>query len=246
MEKTNTLEALRQALEPYFAGGVWKDDKVPVFQAVGRYLAEDISGTEDLPSFDLQKEQIDFKIGHRLTVSDIGILAALGKTVVSVWYKPYVTILVTGEELVTPFEAPDAGQLRDANSVMLSALVDFTGARVVGVDMIREGRDAVDQAIRSAADHSDVVIVTTSMLEGAEAEMLAMTDNIRKPGVIAYGSFISPEENLILAALKDDYCRCVGRMPALIACLPSKSAHLQRHYAEIVDYFLRKYYFHNL
>ncbi len=233
MERTKTLKELLSAFEPYFDGGVWKTDNILAFQAVGRYLAEDVPGT-------------DLKKGHRITAEDVGTLAANGTLMVTVWFKPYVTILSTGEELVTPFETPGEGQTRDSNSMMLRALAEDTGAVVVGADMIKEGKDAVNLAVRNFVDQCDVLIVTTSTLPGAEDDMLKLVDSIRKPGVIAYGSVSDDSGNIILAALKDDYCRCVGRMPALIVCLPGKKETVKQNYDDVVDYFIRKYYFHNL
>lgn len=233
MEATKTLNELLAAFEPHYDGGVWKTDNLLAFQAVGRYLAEDVPGT-------------DLKVGHRITPEDVGTLAANGTLMVTVWFKPYVTILSTGTELVTPFETPGEGQRRDSNSMMLQALAEDTGAVVVGVDMIAEGQEAVDDAVKTFVDQCDVVIVTTSTEPGAEEKMLSLVDGIRKPGVIAYGSIEENSGNIILAALKDDYCRCVGRMPALIACLPGNPETVKQNYDEVVDYFIRKYYFHNI
>lgn len=233
MEATKTLGALLDAFPPLYDGGAWKTDNLLAFQAVGRYLAEDIEGT-------------DLKIGHRITPEDVGTLAANGKLMVTVWFKPYVTILSTGTELVTPFETPGEGQRRDSNSMMLQALAEDTGAVVVGVDMINEGQKAVEAAVRNFVDQCDVVIVTTSTEPGAEQDMYSLVDSIRKPGVIAYGATEHCAENIILAALKDEYCRCVGRMPALIVCLPGTPETVKQNYDDVVDYFLKKYYFHNI
>ncbi len=233
MEPTKTLNELLDSFDALYSGGVWKTDTLLAFQAVGRYLAEDVEGT-------------DLKMGHRIVPEDVGTLAANGKLMVNVWFKPYVTILSTGIELVTPFEMPGEGQRRDSNSMMLQALAEDTGAVVVGVDMINEGQAAVDVATRNFVDQCDVVIVTTSLEAGAEQDMLTLLDSIRKPGVIAYGSTETSGGNIILAALKDEYCRCEGRMPALIVALPGSPETVKRNYDDVVDYFIRKYYFHNI
>lgn len=230
MEVTKTLNELLTKLDPYFAGGAWKKDNLLAFQAVGRYLAEDVDGTS-------------LKVGHRITPEDIGILAENGTLMVKVWFKPYVTILSTGTELVTPFETPGDGQKRDANSMMLKALSEETGAVVTAVDMINEGQDAIDSAVKTFVDQSDIVIVTRSAEPGSEEKMLSLLDGIRKPGIIAYGSTEKSSGNIILAALKDEYCKCVGRMPALVVCLPGDFDTVKQNYGDIVDWFIKKYYF---
>ena len=237
--------SLYSAVRGIFDGGVWKAEDVPVFKALGRYLAEEIIGTGDLSEFNLKSEQISYKIGHRITAEDIGIFAAMGKMSVSVWHKPYVIIITTGEELVTPFETPGENQMRDSGSFMLSALLEETGVEVISIDMINEGSDAIDNAVRCAADHCDVVVMTTGTQEGAEEALLSITDNIREPGVIARGPVTEDGGNVILAVLKDEFCHCVGRMPALVVCLPGDPAKLAVNYRSIVDYFIRRYYFHD-
>ncbi len=232
METTKTLKDLLDALIPYYDGGAWKTDSLLAFQAVGRYLAEDISGT-------------DLKKGHRITPEDVGTLAASGNMMVNVWVKPYVTILSTGTELVTPFETPGENQRRDSNSMMLQALAEETGANVYGVDMIADGQEAIDNAIVDFVGQSDILIVTMSTATGAEESMASFVDSIREPGIIAYGSTENCDNNIILVALKDEYCKCEGRMPALVVCLPGEPDTVKKNYDDIVDFFIRKYYFHN-
>ena len=239
------LNSIYSALNKHFDGGVWKAEELPVFKAFGRYLAEEVKGTGDLPEFNLKSEQIFFNIGHRITAEDIGIFAAMGKMSVSVWCKPYVVILTTGEELVTPFEIPDDNQMRDSNSFILSALLEETGVDVISIDMINEGPAAVENAVRNAVDHCDIIVMTTSVSESAEEETLTILDSIRKPGVIACGPISEDDGNVVLAAIKDEFCHCVGRMPALVISLPGNPARVVANYKTVVEYFIQKYYFHD-
>jgi len=62
--------------------------------------------------------------GRPLRAQDLGILAAAGITAVAVHARPRVTILSTGDEVVPPTAAAlRPGQVRDATSVALAALV---------------------------------------------------------------------------------------------------------------------------
>src|SRR3972149_2144339 len=80
--------------------------------------------------------------GTLLRPYDIGVLAAFGMNRVAVVRRPRVAILGTGDELVDIDQVPAAGQIRDTNSVTLTAL-----ARKYGAEPIRLGvaRDRVEE-----------------------------------------------------------------------------------------------------
>lgn len=244
--RMDTIEELKKTLDEYFDGCAWKDEDIPISKAAGRYLAEDISGTEDLPGFDLTAAQVCYKTGHRLTVRDIGILASMGKFMVSVWAKPYVTVLTTGEEWVSVLDKPGPDQMRDANSFIMSSLLNESGVQIVGMNLIRGKKAAVEEAVRSAVDHSDFVVLTMGTRMGAEAEMSEIIRGMGKPGVIEHAPVLTEGGGVILGAIKDEFCHCAGRMPAFVACLPGKPAEALEAYQVVVDYFIRKYYFRNL
>ncbi len=61
--------------------------------------------------------------GTKLRAQEIGLLAALGITEVPVIRRPRVSILSTGDELVSPEQTPRPGQIRDVNTLALSAML---------------------------------------------------------------------------------------------------------------------------
>ena len=61
--------------------------------------------------------------GTKLRAQEIGLLAALGITEVPVISRPRVSILSTGDELVSPEQTPRPGQIRDVNTLALSAML---------------------------------------------------------------------------------------------------------------------------
>jgi molybdopterin molybdotransferase len=67
--------------------------------------------------------------GRRLNYADIALLATVGHTAVSVYRKPTVAILATGDEVV-PIDtaAPETYQVRNSNSYSVAAQVQRAGA----------------------------------------------------------------------------------------------------------------------
>ena len=80
---------------------------------------------------DVRPGQTVLPTGRRLTAQDIGALAALGVSRVTVCKRPVAGILSTGDELVPVEETPKDGQVRDVNSAMLRALVEVAGGEAV-------------------------------------------------------------------------------------------------------------------
>jgi len=64
-----------------------------------------------------------FREGSVISAFELAVLASVGKNRVSVFQKPRVAILATGDELVEISETPKAGQIRNSNSYSLYAQV---------------------------------------------------------------------------------------------------------------------------
>jgi len=120
--------------------------------------------------------------GTILTPHDIGILSALGYSEVKVRQKPVVGIISTGDELVETSVVPKSGQVRDVNTPMLIAAVTRFGAIAKDFGIIKDEETAVSEAIISACEKCDVVLISggssagkrdlTAKIIGSEGELL--------------------------------------------------------------------------
>ena len=94
--------------------------------------------------------------GTRLRAQDIGLLAMLGVANLSVYRKPRVALLSSGDEL-TPIEHRlMPGQIHDSNSYTLSVMIADAGCEVLSLGIAPDRKDAIrflfDQAIGMNAD----------------------------------------------------------------------------------------------
>ncbi len=69
--------------------------------------------------------------GARLGYAELALLAQVGRTRVSVFRRPRVAILSTGDEVVAVEQTPGPFQIRNSNSVSLAAQVGLSGAEAV-------------------------------------------------------------------------------------------------------------------
>ena len=136
------------------AGRLRLTDAVPPGRHVGR-RGEDI-----------QAGSVVFEVGRRLRPQDVGILASLGLSPISLVRRPTVTIIVTGDELLPCGAKPEGFRIVDSNSVMLEALAIRDGGRPHMMPIVPDRREAVRAAIMEA--EGDVLLISGGSSVGQE------------------------------------------------------------------------------
>ncbi len=93
--------------------------------------------------------------GTRLRAAHVGMLAALGRTQVSVVARPRVAVLATGDELVEPDRLVDDGRIVSSNSYSLCAALQEIGAEPLYLGIAPDEpaviRERFEQALRCDA-----------------------------------------------------------------------------------------------
>ncbi len=106
--------------------------------------------------------------GRRLGPADIGLLAAVGHSTVSVRKPLRVALLTTGDELVKPGTALEPGQIYNSNFYALSALLQNLGATVIDCGCAVDTLSATKQALVHAAQTSDCIVSSGGVSVGEE------------------------------------------------------------------------------
>lgn len=135
---------------------------VTVLQAVGsgenvRGIGEDIAAGTTL-----------FHAGHRLRAQDLGVLAAVGNTSITVTRRGRVALLATGDELVQPGASLQPGQIYGSNFYTLSALLQALGWEVIDLGIVGDELQATRLALLEAARSADCIITTGGVSVGEE------------------------------------------------------------------------------
>ena len=103
--------------------------------------------------------------GTRIGISSIGAAAASGAAEVTVFERPRVAILATGDELVEVAQDPLPYQIRNSNSSSLAAQVAAAGGEAVLFPIVRDDAGKTRDAIRSAAE-CDLLLLTGGVSMG--------------------------------------------------------------------------------
>ncbi|MDO6820907.1 gephyrin-like molybdotransferase Glp [Zobellia sp. 1_MG-2023] len=96
----------------------------------------------------------------------IGFLASLGLTEITVFKKPSVAIVVTGNELVAPGTRLSYGEIYESNGAMLTAVLKELGYKNTSAITIRDDYDTTKNVLSDTLGKHDVVIVTGGVSVG--------------------------------------------------------------------------------
>ena len=113
------------------------------------------------------KGQTVFAKGHVVRPTDIGLLAEVGASIVSVGGVPTVSVLPTGDELVDCSQVPGRGQIRNSNGPMLIAMVRALGLNVTDKGIGRDNQDDLQTRIESGL-RSDILILSGGVSAGTK------------------------------------------------------------------------------
>lgn len=105
---------------------------------------------------DFREGEILLKSGRVLDPQALSLAASMDHSDVSVWMRPKVSILATGDELVMPGETTQEGQIIASNTFGVAAIAKQAGAEVsnlgIAADTFEDLRSRVVSAISQDAD----------------------------------------------------------------------------------------------
>ena len=109
---------------------------------------------------DVSKGDLILRAGTVMSARLIALAVSAGHSEISVWRRPHVGILSTGDELVRPGEVPGAGQIISSNATYLSAFVEACGGIPVDLGIARDRPGEMLACVRAAPAPLDLVITT--------------------------------------------------------------------------------------
>ena len=114
----------------------------------------------------------DVRVGDRvleagvaLRAAEVGLLATLGHAQVTVYRRPRVAILSTGNELADLGTEPGPGQIPNTNTYSLMAQVLETGGLPISLGVAPDRLEAIEERVRRAQD-ADVILSSAGVSVG--------------------------------------------------------------------------------
>lgn len=129
------------------------------------------------PGEDIQAGQKILTEGHRIRPQEIGVLASLGVTAVSVIRRPRVGILATGDELIDISEPLQPGKIRNSNGYTQTAQILALGAIPVALGVARDDEADVRAKLQIGLDAGvDLFVSSAGVSVGAYDVVKAVLD----------------------------------------------------------------------
>lgn len=119
-----------------------------------------------LPGADISKGVVAMPAGTCINAMHIGFMASLGITNITVYRKPSVAILITGNELVQPGKELLFGQVYDSNSFGLTACLQQLHISSVSVSFAKDSLAETETAIAKALLENDLLLITGGVSVG--------------------------------------------------------------------------------
>jgi len=138
--------------------------------------------------------------GEQLTSRETGVLAAIGVDRVSVWRRPRVAIISTGDEIIAPGEPMQPGLVYDSNAQILADAVSELGAEPVRLGIVRDSLDELRSRLQRGLQTADVVLLSGGTSKGQGDLSYRVVAELSDPGIVAHGVALKPGKPLCLAA----------------------------------------------
>ena len=146
---------------------------------------------------DLKKGQLVFATGQPVRPAELGMLASLGISEVTVYRKLRVAFFSTGDELRSVGTALAEGQIYDSNRYTLYGMLTRLNCDIIDMGVVPDVPEELERAFATAAANADVVITSGGVSVGEADYVRQLLDKLgevlfwkiaMKPGrPLAYG-----------------------------------------------------------
>lgn len=114
-----------------------------------------------------KKGEILLKKGTKLGFSELALLAELGFFHISVFIKPVIGVLSSGDELKDLGEnLENPAQIRSSNHIAIAALAKNFGAKAIIFPLLKDEQNEVQKALQNALEACDILITTGGVSMG--------------------------------------------------------------------------------
>ncbi|BAY87066.1 molybdenum cofactor synthesis domain-containing protein [Calothrix parasitica NIES-267] len=145
--------------------------------------------------------------GIQLNAPEIAVLAAAQCTKLNVIRRPRVAILSTGNELITPEQTLQPGQIVDSNQYALFSLIKQCGGEPLMLGIIKDEPGTIKAAITEAITKADIVLSSGGVSVGdydyVENILESLGGEIKVPSVamkpgkpLTVASFTTPDATI--------------------------------------------------
>ena len=169
-----------------------EDELCLVYKSVAPF--ENVTKTGD----DISIGETVLKKGAVISPKQIGVLSALGIYEISVFKKPIIAIISTGDEIS---KSPELGQIRDINTYLLSSLATTYGFDVYEYGVVKDDRKDIENAVKKCLNKADAVLISGGSSAGTRDMTADIIDTFGK--VYFHGIAMKPGKPTIFGMVDE-------------------------------------------
>ena len=132
---------------------------------------------------DLKQGQAALQKGELLTPARLGLAASLGLQTLPTWRPLRVAYFSTGDEILSPGEAPREGAVYDSNRYTVFGLLTRLGCDIIDLGVVPDDPALLEAAFLTAAAQADAIITSGGVSVGEADHTKAM---MKKLGDVAF------------------------------------------------------------
>ncbi|KAM8916265.1 gephyrin a isoform 1-T1 [Spinachia spinachia] len=125
---------------------------------------------------DIRRGECVLAKGTHMGPSEIGLLATVGVTDVSVHKFPVVAIMSTGNELLNPEDDLHPGKIRDSNRSTLLSTIQEHGYPTINLGIVGDNPDDLLSALHEGISRADVIITSGGVSMGEKDYLKQVLD----------------------------------------------------------------------
>ena len=180
---------------------------------------------------EVKRGSVLFPEGRQLKPSDIGLVASMGFIDVTVYERPKVLVIPTGEELVPRGRAPGAGEMNESNGVMNLLYARRSGGACSVHGIVTDDRKKLASALIEGIGY-DLIVTTGGSSVGRRDLIAEVVNSMGK--VLVHGVAIKPGKSVALGFVEAEG----QRTP--IVCLPGSPSACAMDSMVFVDPAIKK------
>jgi len=131
--------------------------------------------------------------GDLLTSRETGVLAAIGVDAISVWRKPRVGILSTGDEIIEPGQPMRPGRVFDSNARILADATRELGGEPILLGIVGDDVEQLRRRVSAAVAECDVVLLSGGTSKGTGDVSYHVVNDLKDPALWPTAWPSSPE-----------------------------------------------------